>query len=561
MPMEPATPPEQNASTPWIPWSFAMAVVALLAFGPIVETDLGFHLATGRYILSHGSIPATNVLSFAEPNAASVNDEWLAAVLYELAFRISPVALVVMRLTLLLATFSSLYIAARAWGARAWPTATVLVLGASASAFRFLDRPFLFSNLTTALTILGLSWTNDPKTRRRGLFVIAFASFVGPQLHAGALFGLVLVLVRCVASLVPERLSHVLRLAPSAPEAWQLKLAPLGAALGGWLLAALSLCLYHPLPWDVLSLPFVLGSDPYLHQNVVEYRVVWDQPLALLLPYWLFALAIVLGAALALRARQLPTLPLCVIASLGLALSFRHGRLADLAVLFATPLVALLASVESARAVPLRAMQLLTAAALLARLAVVPPSAPVLSSDTWPLALDAFMRREHVVGPAFVQDGWAGPYLGLHYPEERVFFHPAYESYSPEFFRDSYMRTRDGELGWEETLAQHGVELVLMKYTSPRERTRQQGRPNLRARLAESTAWTLIAFDDYGEVYVRREGANREAALRIGILGVDPDRLAIARNHSVAHRGLSDFATRRLPSTRLDHLLQASRTE
>lgn len=559
--MEPATHPAETASMPWIPWAFAMAVVALLAFGPIVETDLGFHLATGRYILSHGSIPATNVLSFAEPNATSVNDEWLAAVLYELAFRISPVALVMMRVTLLLATFSSLYVAARTWGARAWPTATVLVLGASASAFRFLDRPFLFSNLTTALTILGLSWTSVTLTRRRGLLLIAFASFAGPQLHAGALFGLVLVMVSCASSLVPERVSRALRLAPSAREGWQFKLAPLGAALAGWLLAALSLCLYHPLPWDVLSLPFVLGSDPYLHQNVVEYRVVWDQPLALLLPYWLFALAIMLGIAMALRARQLPSLALCVIASLGLALSFRHGRLADLAVLFATPLVALLASVESARAVPLRAMQLLAAAALLARLAVVPPSAPVLSADTWPLALDAFMRREHLVGPAFVQDGWAGPYLGLHYPEERVFFHPAYESYSPEFFRNSYMRTRDGEPGWEETLARHNVELVMMKYTSPRERTRQQGRPNLRARLAESAAWTLVAFDDHGEIYVRREGANHEAAERLGILGVDPDRLALSRNHSVAHRGLSDFATRRLPSTRLDHLLQASRTE
>jgi hypothetical protein len=185
----------------------------------------------------------------------------------------------------------------------------------------------------------------------------------------------------------------------------------------------------------------------------------------------------------------------------------------------------------------------------------------VVSEDTWPLALNTFVQREHLVGPAFVQDGWAGPYLGLRYPEERVFFHPAYESYSVEFFRNSYMRTRDGEPGWEETLARHGVALVMMKYTSPRERARQEGRPNLRARLAESAAWALVAFDDHGEIYVRREGANHEAAERLGILGVDPDRLALSRNHSVAHRSLSDFATRRLPSTRLDHLLAASRTE
>jgi hypothetical protein len=336
-----------------------MAVVALLAFGPIVETDLGFHLATGRYILSHGSIPATNVLSFAEPAAASVNDEWLIAVLDALAFRISPSALVALRIALLLATFSSFYAAARAFGARAWPTALVIVLGASASAFRFLDRPYLFSNLTTALTLLGLAWSGVLCTRRRGLLLIAVASFAGPQLHAGAFFGVLLVLVSCLSSLAPERLSHLLRLTPSNKEAWQFKLAPLGAALGGWLLAALALCLYHPLPWGVLSLPFVLGSDPYLHQNVVEYRAVWDQPVILLLPYWLFVLACVVALLGALRARQLPTLGVLMMASFGLALSLRHGRLVDLAVLFAAPLLALVISAETVRPMVLRITQAL----------------------------------------------------------------------------------------------------------------------------------------------------------------------------------------------------------
>lgn len=336
-----------------------MAVVALLAFGPIVETDLGFHLATGRYILSHGSIPATNVLSFAEPAAASVNDEWLIAVLDALAFRISPSALVALRIALLLATFSSFYAAARAFGARAWPTALVIVLGASASAFRFLDRPYLFSNLTTALTLLGLAWSGVLCTRRRGLLLIAVASFAGPQLHAGAFFGVLLVLVSCLSSLAPERLSHLLRLTPSNKEAWQFKLAPLGAALGGWLLAALALCLYHPLPWGVLSLPFVLGSDPYLHQNVVECRAVWDQPVILLLPYWLFVLACVVALLGALRARQLPTLGVLMMASFGLALSLRHGRLVDLAVLFAAPLLALVISAETVRPMVLRITQAL----------------------------------------------------------------------------------------------------------------------------------------------------------------------------------------------------------
>ena len=311
----------------------------------------------------------------------------------------------------------------------------------------------------------------------------------------------------------------------------------------------------------MLSLPFVLGSDPYLHANVVEYRVAWDQPLALLLPFWVFVAALLatsLATLAMVRARPDVTLPLLMMAALGLALALRHGRLVDLAVLFATPFLAIAISSEDASK-SLRASQALACVALIARLAVVPPGAPELSSQTWPLALHAFMQRTHLEGPAFVQDGWAGPYLGLRYPEERAFFHPAFESYSQSFFRHAYMQTRDGEEGWESTLHAHGVELVMMKFTSPRERARQQGRPNLRARLAESPAWTLMAFDDVGEVYVRTEGANWEAAARIGIHGVDPDRLALAHDHRLAHRSLSDFATRRLPSQRLNHLLAASR--
>lgn len=113
--MERTPPPrevESSAAARTLPWLVAMGTVALLAVGPVVETDLGFHLATGRYILEHGVIPSTNVLSFAEPNAPSVNDEWLVAVIDELAFRLGPPAIVLVRVSLLLATFSALFAAA-----------------------------------------------------------------------------------------------------------------------------------------------------------------------------------------------------------------------------------------------------------------------------------------------------------------------------------------------------------------------------------------------------------------------------------------------------------------
>ncbi len=558
----------------------SVAVVTLLGVGPIVDPDLGFHLATGRAVLAAGAIPATNVLSFAAPDAIAVNQQWLPAVLFELAFSHGgPAAVVAIRLLVLALTCLVVVATARALGARPLDVLAVVALGASAAAFRFLDRPLLFSNLTNALTLLGLAWTRGGRPRA-GLGLIAAMGAVGPQLHAGAVFGPLAVLAWCGAEALPAALPAALRtrlrLSAGATPVRE-TLAPIAAAMLGLVVALALLGLYHPHPWRVLAVPFQMSGDRYLHEHLVEYRVPWAQPLALLAPYWLFLAA--LGALLlgTLAAHLLepsddappapqpparpappPALPLgaLAVAAFGVALSLTYARFVDLAVLFAAPLAAVLSSRLWRRSLIPRFVLGLSILALAVRLVVVPPSAPILSAEAWPLALDGFLRRAHLVGPAFVQDGWAGPFLALHYPAERVFFHPAFDAYPPTFYREVYQRTRDGEPGWDRTLDHYGVQLALMKYTSPNERARQQGRPNLRLRLASSPRWALVAFDDYGVLFVRREGPNADAARTLAIEGVDADGLSLAADRARVAESLRSFATRGLPSERLDFLVR-----
>ncbi len=570
------TPQTERA---WLAASgLSVAVVTLLGIGPVVDPDLGFHLATGRAVLAAGAIPATNVLSFAAPNALAVNQQWLPAVLFELAFSHGgPAAIVAIRLLVLALTFFVVVATARALGARPLDVLVVVMLGASAAAFRFLDRPLLFSNLTNALTLLGLAWTRGGRPRA-GLGLIAVAGAIGPQLHAGAIFGPLAALAWCGAEALPVALPAALRTRlrlPLSPRTTSLRetLAPAAAAALGLLVALGLLCTYHPHPWRVLAVPFQMSGDRYLHEHLVEYRVPWAQPLPLLAPYWLFlaALSALLLAALAARLYEAsdeaapatlppspPTVPLgaVAVAAFGVALSLSYARFVDLAVLFATPLAAVLLSKLSWRALIPRFVLGLSLLALAVRLVVVPPGAPALSPETWPLGLDGFLRRAHLVGPAFVQDGWAGPFLGLHYPAERVFFHPAFDAYPPTFYREVYQRTRDGEPGWDRTLDRYGVQLVLMKYTSPNERARQQGRPNLRLRLASSPRWALVAFDDYGLLFIRREGPNADAARTLAIEGVDADGLSLAADRARVAESLRSFATRGLPSERLDFLVR-----
>ena len=211
------------------------------------------------------------------------------------------------------------------------------------------------------------------------------------------------------------------------------------------------------------------------------------------------------------------------------ALSLRHARTVDAFAIVTVPALALALNdllaprLARAPAVGLFAVALLAMGLPVDRWFAVPPGVGVAEA-VWPTSMFRFISEQRVVGPAFVSDGWAGPFLGVFYPRERAFFDPRFEAYSPAFVRDVYRSIRYGEPGWEEQLDRYGVELVLLKYTTPGERAFQGGRENLRQLLAKSPRWALVGFSDTGEIFVRREGPNADLAARYAIPGVEPDR-------------------------------------
>jgi hypothetical protein len=128
------------------------ALVLALGLQPARDADLGFHLATGRSILLLGHIPATNVLSFAEPDAPALHSQWLGAVLFELTYRAGGIAgPTLLKCAVLAITTAVLVDTARRLGAR--PTAALVAtsLGLLVASERFVERPLIYSNLTLAL--------------------------------------------------------------------------------------------------------------------------------------------------------------------------------------------------------------------------------------------------------------------------------------------------------------------------------------------------------------------------------------------------------------------------
>lgn len=544
-----------------------LAVVALLAINESADPDLGFHLATGRAVLETGAIPATNVLSYAEPEHEWINQQWLPATAFALAYQAEGFAgTLALRVVLVLLTAGFVLAAARRLGATPEIAAAFTLLGAWAAAVRFVERPLLASNLALAVVVwacAGAAAEARDGRARRALGWVALAGLTASlavHLHAGAIFSFLALGAFATALALEPTLARPLGRAPmlDAVTARRGAVALAVSAAAGVGLAGVTLALYHPHGLRVLTFPLEMASDAYLAEHLVEFRSPIAQPLRLMAPYWaLLATALVVVAGSWRRA----SVPLLVAIALGVAISLRHARFVDLAWIFLAPPLAALSSEAPVLRPPARAAGLAVALALgaaLDRTSISPPAIGA-SPAVWPTSLFDVLPTEGLVGPAFVHDGWAGPFLARFWPRERVFFHPAFEAYSPEHVR-LYQSIRYGEPGWESALDAYGVQLVVMKYTSPRERAFQDGGPNLRQGLASSPAWALVAFDDRGEIFVRREGPNAAVAARAPSF-VDPDALAFSTRPRETRDGLEFVATRSPRSMRVVALLAIARAD
>ncbi len=545
--------------------------VALLATFEASDPDLGFHLATGRAIRALGHLPDRNVLTFAEPEQPWVLQQGVPALWFELLFQWGGIALLILTKALVVAfTFAAIFLAATKLGAQPSIAAVTVIGAAWASAFRFVERPLIFSNLALAVVLWALlsARTASGKERRAWLILATVTVAAACNLHAGAVFSLILLVIVAVALALEPLRAHLPVLGPPhSPAGVRAAFALMGVALASTVLAVAALSLYHPFPLRVLEVPFVMGRDGFLAEHLIEFRQPYRFPFALLGGYWLFAAVTVV--LLVTRARSLPLAAWAAPTAFGL-LSVRYVRFVDLFAMVAAPVLALaLSDVTSTlrlsrwpwlRAAVVLGVALTASMVHGARYPRILRFAP----HTWPHELFAFVSDEQLHGPAFVSDGWAGPYLAFFYPRERAYFFPAFDAFSPALYRE-YMHIRYGRSGWDHKLDSYGIQLCILKYTSPNERRYQAGAPNLRQRLAADPRWALVDFDDLGAIFARRGGVNSKVADRFGLSGVDPDRMVMSAANPDALlrlRALSEHRRRAGASTsqRLQAFLTRSAT-
>jgi hypothetical protein len=543
-----------------------LASVAALACYQSSDGDLGFHLATGREILATGHIPSTNVLSFGEPQHVWLLHQWLPGVLFELLWRRWGIAaLIALKMLVVSATWCAVYASARLLGAARGCAAATCLFAACASAFRFEIRPYIFTHLSLALTLLSIVWYAARERERPKALACAGAAFVaGSHLHAGAIDSLAIMLLFGLGCAVEAWRARWLGVEPRAAHGWRVAGAWWLTSLAAIGCSAASLALYHPWGARILAFPFAMAGNAYWAAHLIEFRHAWSFPVGTLIAYWLWLGTVVFVLAFSLRREHAGFMAMTLAYGL---LSLDYVRMVYAFAIVSAPLVAAnwTAWLQARPAFTLPrpvANWLFVSAACLAPPFVYRDHAPGfgLSSYIWPLGHFAFMHEHALTGRAFVSDAWAGPFLGTFYPKQKAFFDLRLEAYSQAFATDVYQRIRYAEPGWDTLLDRYAIDVILLRYTTAGEAGWQAGKPNLRQRLAQDARFSLVHFDDVGELFVRRNPDHAALVLALGIAGLDPDRrqflarpascaealLRAARsgNHSSTLLGLTALALR-----------------
>lgn len=489
----------------WVVLAFAVVAIGAAAW-PIfpADGDLFYHLASGRWIAEHHTLPATAFFSVLPAAAGWADYYWLFQLLvFALHSLAGWVALVVLRAALLLALLGVLLAHLRrsggrigVWQATVWTLVLLVVLPRFASL-----RPHLFSLLLLAAFLFVLEHVP------RALPALPVLAILWVNLHGIEYPVLLLVLGAFAAPLVLDLLRP--RRVPIGDERRRLT----------WIALASLAPLVTPHGLRLLPLPF--ASVEFVRRAIAEMRpfdfsrlelqlvrggITAESALAVLL---LFALAALVHRA---SRRTLP-LPHLLLAAGGALLLLRGARFV---LEFALLVVPLLASWRPRPpALPVAVRRLAAAALALAALLGIPNQ--LVTHRRWPLdeaalpsGVSRFLARAGDGGVVLGYPDLAGWFEWTLFPRYRVFADlQAYLFDERSLFTTSAAFTDRQVLAG--VLARWRPQWVAAPITSPR----------FRPLLDSVGGYAPVAFDSTMVLFARR--AAQEALVdRFELRAVDP---------------------------------------
>ncbi len=479
-------------------WPVAAAAVlgGLAGTTALHATSIGWHLASGRWILHHRQWLRSDPFSFTAAGTPWVDHEWLFQVAVAAVERLGgPVALVGLRALLTAALGALLCALARRAGLRpglAFALAAVAIAGAR---MRFFMRPELVTLLVVP-AVVALFLERDRLGTLRTTAAVAGLVVIGANCHAG---------VFAAPALIAFALAGDALASASGGRLEGGRLASGAAVLAAAALAPL----VNPYGVDLYLVPLRLAEligQPFIPNPEWAAPGLGDVPA-------LFAAAAVAAGLLAAAERR-PARWFLFAAATALAMrSVRHvGLFFVILPVVAAPALARLSSGRTALARHEAVIAGLVAAILAVGWVIAPwppfgvgPWAPV-----YPVAACDRIEDEGLWRwPVYNDVNFGGYILGRDWPPHPVFLDDRNEIHA-SLLAEIWRQMQTSDVGsWQAMLDRYGIRTALVRYHPPTTvRTPDGaaiGRRGFSALWLPTRRWALIYWDDQAMVLVDRE--------------------------------------------------------
>jgi len=497
-------------------FAFLMPVVFLFGRMEGMQTllgdcDTGWHIRTGQWILEHRQVPFIDLFSYSKPGGVWYAWEWLADIVLAGFYSLGGLrAIALFSILLLSVSFTMLYFLARRKS-----NAVIAILctmaGAAASSVHWLARPHLFTLFFVVLFYVMLERVREGA--RWMLWLLIPLTALWTNLHGGFFVGIIIVGTYGAGELLSVALA-------ADREGWQARvrasLRYFGCALG-----CLAASFVNPYTYRLHVHVVKFLGDSYINDHIMEYMSLsFHHPLAM------FFEAILLGGALAsvwyvshgrytepllyvvwahgalFASRNIPIAMILTAPMVAEAAKIGFDRLPQLHVAgwlrkAAAKVNTVVASMCETDALP--RSHVVSALGVAATIALIwapnPPKRFRAEFDPKSFPAGAIATLEGIpAARIFTYDQWGDYLIYRLYPGHKVFIDGRCDYFGSDFEK-KVADVVSVSHGWEKTLAEYGVDTILMPPSSP-----------LTGVLKESSRWRVVYDDGVSLVFRSRNG-------------------------------------------------------
>ncbi|HEV2199490.1 MAG TPA: hypothetical protein VGR73_06700 [Bryobacteraceae bacterium] len=480
-------------------WLIAYTVTGdTTGLGMLKDSQTGYHIRIGEYVLANHQVPHTDFLSFTKPGERFFAWEWLsgvgAALLYEWGGLRAIVLFSVLTIGLTIAIMLR-HLVER--GANVFVALFLMHLAIGASSIHYLARPHIFTLLFFAYAL----WVLDRDSRERTwlIWTLVPLAAVWANLHGGFAGLPVTIGILAAGALAewvwardPKRLGDMLRYSLLAVLCFVASIAnPYGLENHRHIVKFMSETWYGHLtqeyqPPDFLSTPGAYFGVALAAGIVVALRLLGRKKIgeALVILAWAYA-----------SSRSMRHIPLYMIVVLP-ALASELAALWRAWVRGKPPktLAGLLDRIATDHQPSLARIGLFTP--LVAVLLFVFPLGIDYPKDfpeaVYPTKLINRHAAEIGAARVFTSDGW-GHYLTYRFPAPYRIYIDGRTDFFGEAFTREYLRAINGEAGWDATFRKYGVQMVLVPSDY-----------RLAAEIKRDASWRLVEDDGSAALFARK---------------------------------------------------------